>query len=251
MKQFISKIPNNVQDTNSKAWEILCQYIDDLADSGHDEFSPAQVLGLEHYSRIHTLPQSINKLKQVKKMSLYGSQLKRIPPEIGEMEALEYFDPYTSYNLHWFPFEITNCKNLKDSRVSTRALYGNFKLRNPFPSLHKNQVRYDSDEYRCGNCKKVLNHGTTEQYWITLPVATDYMPLLVNVCSNECRDQLPVPDEGYIQHAHKGGGNLQQPKLSEMEYLELRNKNRVQVSNESLEEPKKRKLFSVVKKIWE
>ena len=60
-------------------------------------------------------------------MNLYGSGLVRIPPEVGEMTALEDFDPYTSYRLHWFPFEITRCPKLKDSRVSTRALYGNFK----------------------------------------------------------------------------------------------------------------------------
>jgi len=152
MKQFISKIQNEVQDKNSEAWDRLCLYIDELSQTGADEFSPGQVLGPELYSQIHTLPDTIENLKEVKKISLYVSSLKRIPPEVGGMESLEYFDLYTSYELHWFPYEITKCSKLKDSRVSTRALYGNYKNRKPFPSLHKNQVLYENDKYTCGIC---------------------------------------------------------------------------------------------------
>lgn len=47
------------------------------------------------------------------------------------MSALTTFDPYTSRRLHWYPYEITRCANLRDSRVSTRDLYGNFKNRLP------------------------------------------------------------------------------------------------------------------------
>ena len=38
------------------------------------------------------------------------------------MTNLEGLDPYTSYCLHWFPYEIIRCNKLKRSRVSTRAL---------------------------------------------------------------------------------------------------------------------------------
>src|ERR1044072_9112270 len=127
MKNMISAIKNNVQDRNSVAWKRLCDYVEKIAAEGNDEFSPAKELGPELFSQIYTLPETIANLKKVKKVWLYGSKLKRIPPEIGEMESLEYFDPYTSYDLHWFPYEIINCKKLKDSRVSSRALYGNFK----------------------------------------------------------------------------------------------------------------------------
>jgi hypothetical protein len=48
---------------------------------------------------------------------------------------LEVFEPYTSYSLHLFPYELTRCANLRDSTVSTRALYGNFNFRPPFPRL--------------------------------------------------------------------------------------------------------------------
>ncbi|MDX2565372.1 hypothetical protein PV371_38115 [Streptomyces sp. TX20-6-3] len=68
-------------------------------------------------------------------MRLYGSNLVRIPPEIGAMTSLEEFSPYTSHRLHWFPYEITRCWKLVRSTISTRSLFGNFKLRPPFPRL--------------------------------------------------------------------------------------------------------------------
>ena len=170
-----------------------------------DEFGP------ELFSQIYTLPESISKLKKVKKVWLYGSKLKRIPPEIGEMEALEYFDPYTSYDLHWFPYEIINCKNLKDSRVSTRALYGNFKNRMGFPKLTRNPVRYEGNTVSCSICKKEMSWQETNQLWISLWVGTDVLPLLANICSKECESAIPAPPENYIHYLHKGGAQLKQP----------------------------------------
>ena len=253
MKTFISKIPNDVQDKNSKAWGLLCEYIDKLAENGGDEFSPREALGNELFSEIYTLPPSIKQLKKVTKVWLYGSNLKRIPPEIGEMEALEYFDPYTSYNLNWFPYEITRCKKLADSRVSTRALYGNYKHRTPFPSLHKNPVIYENNEYQCGQCKKIVSANQNDQFWITLRVGTDYLPLLVNICSDTCKNALPKPDEGYIEYPHKGGSRQEQPKLDEMEYYALRAKSRKKAVEPAPKPPLdgKLSLLKVIHKIWE
>jgi hypothetical protein len=90
----------------------------------------------DDWDKIITLPATISKLKSVKHLILCGSSnLVRIPPEIGEMTNLEEFTPRLSYRLHWFPYEITHCKKLKESTVSTRSLYGNYKLRKPFPRL--------------------------------------------------------------------------------------------------------------------
>jgi hypothetical protein len=113
MYNFIRKIENNVQDRTSVAWKKLCEYVDKVAEENADEFAPLEYLGPELFAEIHTLPESISKLKNVKKAWLYGSKLKLIPPEIGAMQSLEDFDPYTSYDLHWFPYEILHCKNLK------------------------------------------------------------------------------------------------------------------------------------------
>ncbi|HLP51859.1 MAG TPA: hypothetical protein VK154_13315 [Chitinophagales bacterium] len=253
MNSRISSIPNNVQDQNCDAWIKLLAYIDVLAESGADEFSPAEALGPELYAQIYTLPKSISKLKKVKKVWLYGSNLKRIPPEIGEMDSLEYFDPYTSYNLHWFPYELTHCKKLKDSRVSTRALYGNFKNRMPFPDLKDNPVRYDGEQLKCSVCKKSIHYSNVNQMWITLKVGTDILPLLANLCSKECELNLPTPPKFYIPYAHKGGSKQQQPELDEMEYFR-QSGNVITISNTSAdetEEKEKPKFLRLIRKIWE
>jgi hypothetical protein len=163
------------------------------------------------FSQIYTLPEIISKLKNVKKIWLYGSSLKRIPPEIGQMEALEYFDPYTSYDLHWFPYEITNCKKLKDSRVSTRALYGNYKNRMGFPRLTHNPVRYFGDTVKCSVCGKTMTYEHINQLRISLRLRADVLPLLANLCSKECEMKLPEPPEDYVQFPHKGGSHIKQP----------------------------------------
>lgn len=253
MNNRISQIDNDVQDRSSVAWEKLCEYVDKVARKNKDEFAPFEYLGQELYSQIHTLPESIAKLKNVKKMWLYGSKLKRIPPEIGEMTSLEQFDPYTSYKLHWFPYEITNCKKLKGSRVSTRALFGNYKNRMGFPRLKDNPVRYYGDKVNCSVCKREMTYSQTNQLWISLQVGTDVLPLLANLCSKECGSKLPQPPNGYIQYAHKGGSELEQPTMDEWAYLE-RNYMTETITNELLDnkEPKKEgPLLKLIRKIWE
>lgn len=218
MSNRISRIQNDVQDRSSEAWQRLCEYIDQLAESGEEIFAPYEVLGNEFYFQIHTLPESISRLKKVKQVWLYGSNLKRIPPEIGEMVSLEYFDPYKSHNLYWLPYEITNCKNLVDSRVSTRVLYGNCMNRKGFPRLDHNPVKYYGDQVKCSVCKKEITYGENNQFWLTLEVGTDDLPLLVNLCSDECYHKLPQPTHGYVKEAHKGGAKLVQPVSYNMEY---------------------------------
>lgn len=245
-KEKISKIENDVQDRSCEAWIKLCEYVDKVAESGESEFSPRDELGPELFSQIHTLPESIAKLTKVKKMWLYGSKLKRIPPEIGEMKNLQYFDPYTSYDLHWFPYEITHCKKLKDSRVSTRALFGNITNRMGFSCLGDNPVRYAGDTVKCSICKKNMTYDETYQLWITLRVGTDDLPLLVNSCSEECTSTLPEPPLYYVTRPHKGGSRLQQPQMNEEEVWDIRSAN--QPKQKTGKAPR---LFSVIRKNWE
>ncbi|MEV4556323.1 hypothetical protein AB0K51_04905 [Kitasatospora sp. NPDC049285] len=49
------------------------------------------------------------------------------------------------------------------------------------------------------------------QAWISLRVATDVLPLLVNACSAACLQALPRPPEGYVPSPHAGGPGLAQP----------------------------------------
>jgi uncharacterized protein (TIGR02996 family) len=205
------------QDTECDAWKRLLELIEAAATDGRAEFAPLRSLKAHERAQIVTLPPTIAKLKEVRHLLLYGSDLVRIPPEIGEMSGLEKFTPYTSYRLHWFPYEITRCKNLRNSTVSTRALYGNYKYRPPFPQLRPSAV---AGSYPGGTAEVVRNCSVCNlpyrdegmhRVWISLGVATDVLPLLVNACSAECVGRLPRPPERYVRGPHRGGLEVQQP----------------------------------------
>jgi hypothetical protein len=195
------------QNTDCDAWKRLLEFVEIVALDEREEFSPRQAMNDIEWQQIITLPATISKLKSVKHLMLYGSHSIRIPAEIGEMTNLDTFTPYTSHRLHWFPYEITRCKNLKNSTVSTRTLYGNFKFRPPFPRI---PVVTDSFT-KCSVCNVAIDNSNLHQVWISLGVATDVLPLLVNACSKACIERLPPPAKGYVQKPHKGGLNIQQP----------------------------------------
>jgi hypothetical protein len=73
MNNRISAIKNDIQDKSSLAWKKLCDYVDKIASEGRDEFSPLEELGPELYSQIYTLPETISKLKNVKKFGCMGA----------------------------------------------------------------------------------------------------------------------------------------------------------------------------------
>ena len=140
-------------------------------------------------------------------------------PEIGDMENLVEFLPYTSMRLHWFPYEITRCTKLDESQVSTRALYGNFKFNPPFPRLERPlsstsgvdltnlaPERYGAPAVTtCSVCRTPLAQTGLHQVWISLNVGTDVLPLLVNACSPDCVARLPPAANGYVPGPHTGG----------------------------------------------
>lgn len=241
-----------VQNKASKAWHKLCEYVDLIADQGSEEFVPREYLGNELMEEVFELPSSISKLTNVTKMGLYGSNITNLPPEIGQMKKLEYFDPYTSYNLHWFPYEILRCSNLKDSRISARALYGNFKNRLEFPSLEHEVILYSESPFKCSVCDSIIKSDKIDQFWVTQRIGTDVVPLLATVCSQSCKDKLPKAPEGYILDPHKGGPDLEQPSYEEWEEA-----NTVKYTIEELKElvekenKKPRKFLTLIRKIWE
>ncbi|MFF4185246.1 leucine-rich repeat domain-containing protein [Streptomyces sp. NPDC001691] len=212
------------QGTSAPGWRRLLELIDEAAADGREEFSPLAELSPEERRQVVTLPTSIAKLTEVKHLVLYGSNLVRVPPEIGAMTNLEKFTPYTSYRLHWFPYELTRCEKLTSSTVSTRALFGNYKLRPPFPCLQPSLdsaadlalERLDPRRWgataihQCSVCDVPLGQAGLHQVWISLRVATDVMPLLVNACSSTCVAALPRGASDYIPIPHKGG-RIDQP----------------------------------------
>jgi hypothetical protein len=197
------------QDTSLAGWSALLQLVEDAARDGREIFAPKKELGEELWSQVITLPASIAMLKHVKKLDLYGSNLLRIPAEIGGMSSLEQFVPYTSYGLHWFPYEITRCRRLKSTTVSTRALYGNYKYRQPFPALEP--VVDALVPERCSVCDGPVDRSHVQQRWLSLTLTADTLPLLVNACSALCLERLPRPAEGYVPYTHQGGLSVQQP----------------------------------------
>lgn len=200
------------QDESSPAWQALLKLVEDAAEDGRESFSPEKSLGPEIWSQITTLPSTVSKLVEVKKLDLYGSNLLCIPPEIGEMRSLVDFAPYTSYGLHWFPYEITWCTNLRSSSVSTRALYGNYKYRPPFPKLNTREVIETIAPKYCSVCNTRLNPKKIKQVWVSHEVATDVLPLLVNACSQACINNLEEPPDDYIKIPHEGGLGEVQPQ---------------------------------------
>lgn len=201
------------------------ELVEIAAADGREEFAPFRGMTMEARSQVITLPATIAKLKAVRSLRLYGSYLVRIPPEIGEMESLEEFVPYRSMRLHWFPYEITRCARLIGSTVSTRALYGNYKYRPPFPQLepsvsstagldleHLPPSRYGAPSIlACSVCRTPIAQTGLHQVWISRSVGTDVLPLLVNACSAPCLEQLPQALPGYVSGPHRGGPSVDQP----------------------------------------
>jgi hypothetical protein len=107
-------------DPDGEAWQRLLELIDRAAGDGRAVFAPGREMPAHLWRQIVTLPASISRLTEVKDLILYGSNLIAVPPGIGAMASLENFQPYTSRRLHWFPYDITRCSELRDSTVSTR-----------------------------------------------------------------------------------------------------------------------------------
>ncbi|HEY1014192.1 MAG TPA: hypothetical protein VGE07_15880 [Herpetosiphonaceae bacterium] len=227
-----------IQDTACLAWQHLLALIDEAAADGRTTFAPLDAMTEDEQTQIVTLPPTIARLTAVKELQLYNSSLVRLPPEIGAMTSLEYFDPYTSYRLHWFPYELMRCATLRDSRVSTRALYGNYKYRWPFPALSAATLGVGDalgpgtgPLFRpCSVCARLVEARRLQQVWISCWVATDVLPLLVHACSAACIAALPPPAAGYVPTPHCGGVGLVQPQTDAAHWAEWQRRHTIEES---------------------
>lgn len=198
------------QDTESAGWRRLLELIDRAASTRAEEFAPLRELSPRERLEVVTLPPEIGRLKSLRRLDLYGSNLIRLPPEVGELESLEEFVPYTSYRLHWFPWELTRSP-FKRSTVSTRALYGNMKFRPPFPLLAGLRV---AAERACSVCRRQFLDRGEHRRWVSRRVGTDVLPLLVNACSGACLaaiGPLAGTSTAYVVEPHRGGLGVRQP----------------------------------------
>lgn len=204
------RVPNlhvEMQDTSAPGWVALLALID--VSRNVAEFDPSITIPADHWSDVVSLPAEIKSLAVVSQLRLYGSHLRRLPPEIGSLSALRSLDIYTSYSLHWLPYEVTRCKLLCDTRMSTRALYGNTKTRLPFPRLSGPHGALQPQT--CSVCDKPFTERGALPFWTTQRIGTDMTPLLAHCCSPECTARIPDSPPGYYSRPHKGGGGVGMP----------------------------------------
>jgi hypothetical protein len=211
-KKGTPSVPNlhtDAQDVTVPGWHLLLELARPATAASPSAFEPLAMIPADQRSAVITLPPSISDLKTVTTLRLYGSHLRRLPPEVGRMTALSNLDVYTSYSLHWLPYEITRCSALNESRVSTRALYGNIKTRLPFPRLSSPVDTLMPQT--CSVCDDAFREGGVQVLWTTQRVATDVVPLLIHSCSSACTSLIPDAPEGYYPRPHRGGGGVGMP----------------------------------------
>lgn len=206
---IVSAMHTEAQDETQPGWRRVCELAGKVATDSSEVFEPSAHIDWDDWSNVITLPAQISALSHVTKIRLYGSRLRRIPSEIGRLTALRDLDIYTSYFLHWLPYEITRCKALGASRMSTRALYGNAKTLLPFPRLSGPVETLAPST--CSVCDRAFGERTPHMWWTTQRVGTDIVPLLVHSCSTECTESIPNSPPGFFQRPHKGGGGVGMP----------------------------------------
>lgn len=199
----------DTQDISSPGWTALLKLVAEASAKHAKIFEPSASLAADQWSSVITLPQSVGALAAVEQVRLYGSHLRRLPPQVGRLEALEDLDIYTSYSLHWLPYEVMRCSRLRETRMSTRALYGNSKTRLPFPRL-AGAIEVLMPE-TCSVCDQAFGEDEPQVFWTTQRIGTDIVPLLIHGCSAACVALVPDSPKGYYARPHKGGGGVGMP----------------------------------------
>lgn len=211
-KKGTPSVPNlhtEAQDITATGWLLLQQLISSGGGTSSSVLEPSATIPPDQWSAVITLPPTVANLSAVASLRLYGSHLRRLPSEIGRMSALTNLDIYTSYSLHWLPYEVTRLTALRDSRMSTRALYGNLKTRLPFPRL-AGPVDTIMPQ-TCSVCNQPFGENGPQLFWTTQRIATDVAPLLIHSCSAECTAHVPDAPDGYYPRPHRGGGGVGMP----------------------------------------
>jgi hypothetical protein len=205
----VPRLHVDTQDFSAPGWSKSLDLVRATAADGAEVFEPSAQVRWEEWMKVVTLPEEVSKLNAVRQVRLYGSHLRRLPPQIGQMSALQELDIYTSYSLHWLPYEVLRCSRLTQSRMSTRALYGNRKTRLPFPKLSRPVELLIPPT--CSVCNRPFGPVAPDPYWVTLRVATDVVPLLLHSCSHDCTLSVPTAPANYFERPHKGGPGVGMP----------------------------------------
>lgn len=215
--QPVPAVHIEAQDESVIGWAQTRALIEQASLSHAEVFEPSAHMPWEDWMRVITLPSSVASLTDVKVIRMYGSHLRRLPPEIGRMSSLQDLDIYTSYSLHWLPYELTRCSALRESRMSTRALYGNRNTRLPFPRL--STPIPSLLPATCSVCDRGFDDRSPRLLWTTQRLGTDHMPLLIHSCSESCTASVPAAPRGYFERPHRGGGGVGMPDRAYWESL--------------------------------
>lgn len=210
------RLHTDIQDTECDSWKQLQDVIEDAAAHRRVELNLFQAIrDRDERGYVVTLPSSIAKLTSLRSLEVGGTEISRIPPEIGEMKNLTSLGAYMAYRLHWYPYELTRCPRLQRSMMSTRTLYGCYSHRRPFPSLAPPPPSDRSAPTRaCSVCRQPFVDHRAYRFWISRRLTSvDVSPLLVNACSMACIQRLPAPTDGYVPAPHRGGPDLVQPPI--------------------------------------
>ncbi|MET1112997.1 MAG: hypothetical protein ABWX67_15880 [Allosphingosinicella sp.] len=205
----VPRLHSDIQDSSAPGWQALLALIAEGDTAAAAGFEPSAGMPADRWSGVIALPPEMQSLAGIRHLRLYGSHLRRLPPEIGRLEAMENLDIYTSYSLHWLPYEITRCARLRETRMSTRALYGNAKTRLPFPRLSGPvDVLVPGT---CSVCDGPFGESRPQVLWTTQRIGTDIAPLLIHSCSTGCTGRVPDAPKGYHSRPHRGGGGVGMP----------------------------------------
>lgn len=208
LPRFRVEMHHDTPSSSDRAWAIAMEILHDAARNGVKELNLGAVMDRQDFMALHTLPDLIGELKDLEKLVLYGSNMSYLPRALAGCINLRFLEPYTSYRLHWLPYELHRCRQLVSSTMSTRALYGNVKFRPPFPDLTGNPWNWPTGGPRCSICDR--EGERLDQYWVSQRIATDVVPLLVSVCGPECLSRVGHGAEGHVPVAHRGGPDIAQ-----------------------------------------
>src|SRR5262245_61076897 len=80
------------QDASAPGWSQTIDLVQAATADQSSTFEPSAQMAWEDWIGVITLPSQISLMHALKELRLYGSHLRRLPPEIGGMSALENLD---------------------------------------------------------------------------------------------------------------------------------------------------------------
>jgi len=148
-------------------------------------------------------PKIVTEIKSLEYIKFTLTKIEHIPRDIYKLSNLMYFETYMNYSLHYLPFEIVHCANLKSYTISRRARYGVsphvYPKLEPLP-LNLTQPPEPKKDF-CSVCLKSC--AVTYQLWTERIIGQyDKMPLLVHVCSNQCLSKIEQIDTSHLKQPY-------------------------------------------------